>query len=405
MNKASESWSLDGETAGTNVRNGPLNPTIKPRAEGETVSEKIEQAERILVYGTSWVGDTVMSLPAIERLRRVFPAAHIAYVARPWTAGLFAETDLIDELLVHQRGSLLDTLRYAQQLRARRFDLAVLLPNAFGAAATTALARIARRIGYATDGRAFLLTHAVPVPAWRRERHEVFYYLHLASEVERACAVGRAVEPATPETPREGDPSDQKLPQLRVSPERRAFARDLLRARGVAIERPIVALCPGSTNSQAKRWPAECFAALADRLIDELDVEVVLIGAASEVEVAREIARRMRREPKSLVGALAIEQTVALLSVAALLISNDTGPAHIGGALRTPTLVIFGPTDPKLTRPFSPTAQIIANPPACAPCHLRRCPIDHRCMRRITVETVFHRAVQQIESHLSARKT
>lgn len=370
-----------------------------------TVSENIEHPERVLIYGTSWVGDTVMSLPAIERLRRLFPASHIAYVARPWTAGLFADGDAINEVLVHRRRSLLDSLRFARQLRARRFDLAVLLQNAFEAAAITALARIARRIGYATDGRTPLLTHPVAVPPWRRERHEVFYYLHLAAEVERACARNMGPAETALEMGREDDSGDDALPRLRVSPERRARARELLRAHGVAVERPLVVLCPGSTNSEAKRWPAASFAALADRLIEELGVAVVFIGAASEIEVAREIAHRMRCKANSFVGALAIEQTVALLSTAALLISNDTGPAHIGGALRTPTLVIFGPTDPKLTRPLSPTAEIIVDPPACAPCHLRRCPIDHRCMTRIAVEAVFRRAARQLERHLSVRGT
>jgi heptosyltransferase-2 len=343
------------------------------------------------VHGTSWVGDTVISLPALKHLRRIFPHAHLAYVARPWTAGLFAESDLIDELLIYQRRSFLSPLRQAKRLRQATFDLAVLFQNAFEAALIAALARIPTRIGYATDRRALLLTHPVRLPTWRAERHEVFYYLNLATETERLlCARQSSLL----------SDGAALAPCLEVSPQRQARIRALLRERGMSISGPLIALCPGSTNSEAKRWPADRFAALGDRLIDELNAEIVLIGAPSEMEVAREVAAKMKHEPKILTGTLDIEQVTALLSIADLLVTNDTGPAHIGGALGKPTLVIFGPTDPTRTRPFSPTAEIVHHPPPCAPCHLRQCPIDHRCMTDITADEIFAKAFRILQRPL-----
>ena len=159
-----------------------------------------------------------------------------------------------------------------------------------------------------------------------------------------------------------------------------------------------VALCPGSTNSRAKRWPAERFAALADMLAERAGAEVLLIGAGAELEVSEGVARLMRRRPTLLTGRTELAETAALLSVADLLVTNDTGPAHVAAAVGCPVVVIFGPTNPVTTRPFSTLAEVVRRPPDCAPCMLRDCPIDHRCMNAITAEEVFARAAASLEA-------
>jgi heptosyltransferase-2 len=150
-------------------------------------------------------------------------------------------------------------------------------------------------------------------------------------------------------------------------------------------------LCPGSINSRAKRWPAERFAALADRFAGELGAEVLLIGSNDELEVSNEVAGQMKEKAVMLTGKTDLAEAVAVLSVVDLLVTNDTGPAHIASALGRPTLVIFGPTNPLTTAPFGAAGEIVRNPPDCAPCMLRDCPIDHRCMTAITPEEVFER--------------
>jgi heptosyltransferase-2 len=276
------------------------------------------------------------------------------------------------------------TLRQIAEWRARRFDLALLLPNAFQPAFIAAAARVPLRVGYSTDGRGFLLTHPLEVPAWRSEQHEVFYYLNLVFGLEHALTGEAQFESREPQF------------QLRVSAERQAAARALLGRHGALEDRPLVALCPGSTNSRAKRWPPASYAALADHLMGKAKANVALIGAREELDVTREVVAKMRRRPVVLTGETDLAETISLLSVTDLLVTNDTGPAHISAALERPTLVIFGPTNPLTTRPFSPTASIIRRPPACAPCMLRDCPIDHRCMTDITPQEVFLRAVEML---------
>jgi heptosyltransferase-2 len=341
-----------------------------------------EEIKRVVVRGTNWVGDAVMTVPALRELRRVLPDAHITLATRSWAEGLFKDADFLDDLLIYDRRprDLRAVARQTREWRRCSFDLALLFQNAFEAALIASAARVPLRIGYATDGRSPLLTHAVPLPAWRDERHEVFYYLNLVAELERLLYGASTLEERDPQF------------ALDISETRKAQAREFLSAKDVRLERPLVALCPGSTNSRAKRWPAESYAALADRFISEADAQVLLIGSPDEVEVSREVAGRMRHQPVFLTGQTDLSQAIEVLSLADVLITNDTGPAHIAAALNRPTLVIFGPTDPRTTRPYSPRAEIIRRPPECAPCMLRDCPIDHRCMTAITPDEVFARA-------------
>ncbi len=343
---------------------------------------KAAQIERVVVRGANWVGDAVMTVPALRALRQLLPHAHITLATRPWAEGIFADADFIDDLLLiaDQPRGLRSFLRQTSAWHARRFDLALLFPNAFAPALVAAAARVPLRFGYETDARARLLTHALPQPDWRSERHEVFYYLYLVAALEHALTGTQTVIISEPQF------------ALSVPAARQAQARELLRTHGVSFDRPLVALCPGSTNSRAKRWPVESYAALADHLIGKAGATVLLIGARAELAVSEGVRARMRHQPVVLTGATSLAETAAVLSIADLLVTNDTGPAHLAAALERPTLVIFGPTNPLTTRPFAPNAEIMREPPDCAPCMLRDCPIDHRCMTAITPAAVFIRA-------------
>jgi heptosyltransferase-2 len=337
------------------------------------------QIKRVVVRGTSWVGDAVMTVPALRELRRVLPQAHITLVARPGTADVFFEADFVDELLVSDRSGFLGAWNQVGEWRKRQFDLAVLFQNAFQAAAISFLARVPMRIGYGTDSRTALLTHPIPLPAWKDERHEIFYYLNLVAELERVLYGASSIETNEPQF------------GLSVSDDRRRQAFAFLREYGTRAGAPVVLICPGSINSRAKRWPAESYAAVADRFI-ETGASVALIGSPAESDVSAEVCASMKGQPIVLTGKTTVAEAAAIISIAGVLITNDTGPAHIGSALGTPTLVIFGPTNPLTTRPFARTADIVRHRPDCAPCMLRDCPIDHRCMTAITPEEVFARA-------------
>lgn len=334
------------------------------------------QIKRVVVRGTNWVGDSVMTLPALRALRRVLPEARITLVVRPGAKGIFSDADFVDELLIYDRRNVLSALSQVREWRQRQFDLAVLFQNAFEAALIPFLAGVPLRLGYATESRQALLTHPLALPDWRSSRHEVFYYLYLITALEQLLFGTSTICETTPD------------PSLQISDVRKAEAENLLRTYGVRAGEPVVALCPGSINSRAKRWPAEAYAALGDRLIDS-HRQVLLIGSADEADVTQEVAKRMHQSPVVLTGKTSLDQITAVLSLVDLVVTNDTGPAHIAAALGRPTLVIFGPTNPLTTRPFAPEAEILRHPPDCAPCMLRDCPIDHRCMTAITVDEVF----------------
>ena len=324
-----------------------------------------------------------MSLPALHELRRMFPEAHIALAAPPGTADIFLDSASVNEIIVQSRTGLLSQFSQAGEWRKRHFDLAVIFQNSFGSAVVASRARVPIRIGYATDRRGFLLTHPLRVPEWKDYRHESFYYLNVVAELERFFLGTSTVNEAEPQF------------ALHVSEERKERARRLLADRGVDLAKPIAFLCPGSINSRAKRWPAERYAALADQLAQS-GLTVALIGSPGELSVSEEVAAHAESPVTMLTGETTVAEAVALISVADVLITNDTGPAHIGAALKTRTIVIFGPTNPLTTYPMSPNAEMIRRPPDCAPCMLRDCPIDHRCMTAISPDDVFERTIAHI---------
>ncbi len=344
--------------------------------------------KRIIVRGTNWVGDAMMTLPALRELRRLFPDAHITLATRSGAKGLFTGAEFVDELLIHDGRGIRSFFPQLRKWRQGRFDLSVLFTNSFESALVAALAKIPMRIGYATDGRARLLTHPIELPEWRSTRHEIFFYLRVVAGLEWLFTKQQTFLERQPDA------------SLEVSDARKEEARYLLQRQGVHGDRPIIALCPGSINSRAKRWPAESYAVLADRCVDTLGAQILLVGSKDELEVSRQVAARMHNKPIKLTGQTDIAEVVAVLSIADILITNDTGPAHIASALGRPTLVIFGPTNPLTTRPFSPFAQIIREPPECAPCMLRDCPIDHRCMTAITPDHVFDQAREMLSGKL-----
>ena len=350
-------------------------------------SAKLNQIKRVVVRAPNWVGDAVMSVAAFRELRRLLPQSHITVVSKPGAADVFADADYIDDVLIYDRSGLKSFFHQVAEWKQRRFDLALLFQNAFEAAALAFMARVPIRIGYATERRGFLLTHAAPVPDWKNERHEIFYYLNLVGQLERVLTGTSSAQSGEPQF------------GIAVSDNAKRDARKLLMEQGATPGSPLVLLCPGSVNSRAKRWPAERYAALADRFA-ETGATVTLIGAPSELDVSQTVAALARRPPLVLTGRTSVSEVTALISIADALITNDTGPAHIGAAVGTPTLVIFGPTNPETTRPFGSAGEIVREPPDCAPCMLRDCPIDHRCMTAIAPDEVFARAQQLMRRRL-----
>ncbi len=341
--------------------------------------------------GTNWVGDAVMTIPAIRELRRIFPDAAITLFTRAWAEGIFRDAEFIDEIRTFDKtkSKIKDTLAQAAELRKHEFDLAVLFPNSFETALVAKLAKIPRRFGYAKESRSFLLTDSIEIPQWKNERHEVFYYLNLVAEIEKAYFDRETIFEKPP-------PID-----LAVSAERRAAAREILKQNGVDPSKKIVALGVGSTNSRAKRWQTESYAKLNDLLQTDLNANVILVGAKDEIEVSNEVFAKSEKKPIILTGKTNLAEAVAVLSEVDLLVSNDMGLAHIAPAVATKTIVIFGPTNEQTTQPVG--SEIIRKMPDCAPCMLRDCPIDHRCMTQISPAEVLEMAKKKLNAETQRR--
>ena len=334
---------------------------------------------QILVRGTNWIGDAVMTIPAVKKLRQLFPDARLTLQTREWAEGIFRDSGLFAEIITPV--GIVDQIR---AIRNGQFDLAVVFPNSFKSALVARLGGAKRIFGYATEGRSFLLTDPVQVPQWKDTRHEVYYYLELVDAVERAF------------TGAVSEFSDLE-PAIAIAPMHHYKARDTLANLGGNPNAKTIALAPGSTNSRAKRWHPESFAKLNDKLQEELGVQVVLLGSKEEADVSQRVADLSQRKPYDLTGKTDLTGAAGILSEIDLLVSNDMGLAHLAPAVGTKTLVIFGPTNPLTTRPFSEKASIITAAVECSPCMLRDCPIDHRCMTRVTVEDVF----EQVRKNLS----
>jgi heptosyltransferase-2 len=335
--------------------------------------------ERILIRSTSWIGDSVISFPALRELRRIFPSSELVLLVKPWVRDVYLDADFVDDILVHETGCS-GTLKTIQAIRIRRFDAAILLQNAFIAAALAYLGGIPVRIGFPTNHRRFLLTDSLELPEPIRRTHQIYYYLSIASKVEKLFFGKSRVDFQTPDF------------RLLVNEKRQAKAKKYLHDLGLDESRKLVALNPGATNSRAKQWPADRFAEIGDRLVEAYNCSVIFVGASSEKELSESIAGRMRHRPVLLSGRTSLAESIAILSICDLVISNDTGPAYLSAALRRPTLTIFGPTDFNLICPTSDTTHFVRAPVACAPCMLRDCPTNHECMTAVTVDMVYKAA-------------
>ncbi|MBZ5595319.1 MAG: lipopolysaccharide heptosyltransferase II [Acidobacteriia bacterium] len=332
---------------------------------------------KILIRATNWVGDAVMSLPAIRTVHARFPGAQITVLARPWVADLYARETAIHRVIPYAAATgfrdFPTKLRAALALRAEEFDCAILLQNAFEAAAISWLARIPRRIGYARDGRSALLTDPVPVPKpGEIARHQRFYYLEL---LRRAGLID--------ELP--------KVDAIRLEGAEAAAREGECRLveRGLAL--PVIGVSPGAAYGAAKRWLPERFAQAAIEVARSSNASVAVFGSSAERGLCETVADMIQRggvRASNFAGETALKVFVEMAAACRVFLTNDSGAMHIASAAGVPTVAVFGATDDSATGPTGPLARVVREPVECSPCLLRECPIDHRCMTRVTAGQV-----------------
>ena len=324
-------------------------------------------AVRRLVIAPNWIGDAVMSLPFVRALRRAAPDGTIAVLARRGPGTIYRAEGSANEIL--PRGSFA-----ADALAARRarFDEVWLLPNSYRAALIARASGTPRRIGYATEGRGWLLTGALAPPPG------TIHQLRDYDALLEANGVAPDLEP----------------PRLPISPAARAKAAAALAAAGIPEGARFVALCPGSAFAQTKRWPADRFAGLADALAERGLSRALLVGPGEE-ELGARIAAAARTKPAVLGAGLDPVELAAALSLARAAVTNDSGPMHLAGAVGTPVAAFFGPTDPGRTGPSGSPSRVLDRYVFCSPCFKTDCPYGHECMREIAVADAV-RAVEEL---------
>ncbi len=335
---------------------------------------------KILLRATNWVGDVVISLPALRALRAHHPGDRISVLARPWVAALYRLLPEVDEVLVEEpkgrHSGAAGRAALASELREKGFDRAILLPRSFATAWTACRAGIPERWGYRGELRSLLLTHPLSFSRPPGE-HEVFRHLRLVA------ATGVPV-PGMP---------DATWP---VSEALRRSARTKLMEAGVP-GGPFAAAHVASFAHEAKRWPEERFAALFSHLAAARGLPIVLLGSASEALAnARVASLAAGARIFDLAGKTSLPEVLGIVSMADLFVGNDSGLAHLANAAGTPTTVVFGPTDPEATRPWDGPRpdgrpvrlRVVRQRVLCAPCRFTRCPLDHACMTGVSVEAV-----------------
>jgi lipopolysaccharide heptosyltransferase II len=330
--------------------------------------------ERVLVKATNWLGDLVMSLPALAAVRRAYPASRLAVLVRRDLASFFDGTAWIDDVIPYAvspgLGRVVGLPAVVRDIRARRFDLAVLFPSSFEAALWPFLARVPARVGYAGDGRAPLLTATTaPTPEVARG-HEVGWYLHL---LRATLGIEGSADPVAPG----------------VEAGARARVAAWLAARRRRPEARLLALAPAAAYGPAKEWPAARYAALADLLAERHGAECVLVGAPSERRRCEEVSAASRTGVLVAAGETTVGELIALLATCDAFAGNDSGAMHVADALGRPTVGIYGSTAPERTGPRGARARILREPIACSPCLARTCRFGHyACFEPIAAEQV-----------------
>jgi heptosyltransferase-2 len=330
---------------------------------------------RLMVLAPNWLGDAILALPAIADLRRGLPRAEIIVAARPPIAPLFQLVPEADRTITVAAAAGLRTA--ANELGREQCEAALLLRNSMRAALLAALAGIPERWGYRAYLRGALLTRAVIRPAGL---HQAEYYQQLVHAL--------------------GFPNGPMEPNIVVPPGVQAAAADVLRSAGWNGGTPLVAMAPGAAYGGAKRWPAERFAELAGSLAAD-DVQTVMIGTAADRPAAADVHRAFAGERPpllSLVGRTDVPTLAGVLAVCRALVTNDSGAMHLGAAVGTSVIAVFGPTDERATRPLGDRHEIVTLPVWCRPCMLRECPLDHQCMRGIDAAAVLDAVCVRVRS-------
>lgn len=348
--------------------------------ESATANEKA----RILIRATNWIGDAVMTMPAVQRLRELAPRAHIAMLCPGKLTDLWRHNPFLNEVIPF--GEKLDL----REIRDRDFDVAVIFPNSFRSAWECKRAGIPRRIGFGGHWRRFLLTDVVSQPRAERPVYKTKTVAGKSFRVKVIRSTRHQSEHYLDIVDYLGGNSEPLPPRIYLAVEEMPPLNKFLRDDG----RPVVAINAGAEYGPAKRWPTERFAQTAIAVSYHANVRWLILGGPQDTMVAGQIEMKLREAGLiessiiNVAGKTTLLDLCTLLRFSKILLTNDTGPMHIAAAIGTQVVSIWGSTSPELTGPLSPRSMMIRHSVECSPCFLRECPIDFRCMDGVLVDDV-----------------
>lgn len=337
---------------------------------------------RIIVRMPNWIGDLVMATPILQDLRKAFPQAEITAMCRSPLGELLKKDQSINEIFDFQRRKNNFSRRQArrdivQKIREGNFDLGVLLTNSFSSAWLFWQGNVKKRLGFSYGIRRVLLNNPIPPPQDKMKTHQVEIYKRLLDPL--------------------GIEHSNSVPQLFVEEEEKREVQEMLKKQGYREGQRLIGINPGAAYGSAKCWPPERFHELAEKLSTNPDYFIIFFGDQSHLELVRKICRGLPQNVSNLAGTTNLRELMAAISLCDLLITNDSGPMHMGAALHVPLIALFGSTDDVLTGPYAEKQATVINKKAdCSPCFKRTCPIDFRCMKQITVDEIATIAEQKL---------
>jgi heptosyltransferase-2 len=331
----------------------------------ERVTANKPEIKKILIRATNWVGDVVMTLPALEAVNNCYPESHISILAKPWVAPLFEGHPAANDIIVLENSKgpvsgLKEIFRISRRLKQMNFDMTILFQNAFEAALIAFLAGIKKRVGFSTDHRGLLLTDPVPMNFNLKTNHQVGYYLDILRHLGCSCEISN--------------------PRLYVSKESKSKAGILMEKMGIKEEDTVFGLSPGAIFGPAKRWPAERFASIGDMACEEWNAKVIIMGSSREREICDKVSEKMKHGSINLCGETGLGEAMGIIERCNIFLTNDSGLMHVAGALKVPLVAIFGSTNPLATGPKGSSSITIWHDVECSPCLKQECPTDFHCM-------------------------
>lgn len=337
-----------------------------------------DSIRKILVRSFNWIGDAVMTTPAITIIRENFPHAEITILANEPVSQLFLFHPGIDRIITFERhgkhSGVLGKWRLASELRKYAFDLAIIFPSSFDSALVPWLAGIPRRIGKCSDGRTLLLTDSYKPETVNASCHEVDCYLNLLMHF--------GIEGKTAPL------------NLLVTAKEESEALAILHSCNITDNDFIIGINPGASYGSAKRWYPERFAGVARQLASRWGAKILIFGGPGEAAIAADIEKHLNGNATNIAGKTSVRELMALIKRCNFFVTNDSGPMHIAAAFDVPLVAIFGSTEHTGTSPYSNKSVVVRNQVDCAPCKLRECPTDHRCMTTVTEDSVINAALE-----------